>query len=258
MRSLYAAVIAIVLGSFVNVGTVDAQMAPGEFAGGTAHQLEQGSWEVGLFGPLRYGVSDSVELSAHPLLFFVVPNLQAKIGWTGEGSTQVATVHSVTYPTMLMRLLAMEGAGGVLPPDRAIPQILSIRNEVVITQEMGAHLLTGAVGVQVGPRMGESELISIDLPVVYPRTAAFFTTFTALSRLQVQGPIAGSLGYRTGAKFFVYPGAEGSFAAEIDARLQWRSSGSWMIQAGVVGSLAGYPFGLGADLLPLADIMWTF
>ena len=229
-----------------------------EFIPATAFVMEEGSWEVGLFGPLRYGLTDRVELSTHPLWFFVAPNLRAKVGWASQGDTRVATVHSVTYPTPLLRLLAMEGAGGVLPPERAIPHIFSIRNKVVVSQAYGEHILTGSAGLQVAPRVGESELISIDLPVVYPRTAAYFTGLTALGGVSVQGPISGALGYQTGARFFVYPGAEGSFAAEYDARLRWRSSGSWMIQAGVLGSLAGYPFGLGANLLPVGDIMWAF
>ncbi len=229
-----------------------------EFVAATAFVMDEGRWEVGLFGPLRYGLTDRVELSAHPLWFFVAPNLRAKVGWTNEGDTRVATVHSVTYPTPLLRLLAMEGAGGVLPPDRSVPHIFSIRNEVVISQAFEEHILTGSAGLQVAPRVGESQLISIDLPVVYPRTAAYFTQVTALGGVSMQGPITDSLGYQTGARVFVYPGAEGSFAAEYDARLRWRSSGSWMVQAGVLGSLAGYPFGLGANLLPVGDIMWAF
>jgi endonuclease/exonuclease/phosphatase family metal-dependent hydrolase len=45
---------------------------------GTAYTLPAGRWEVGLFQSLRHAWSESVELSTHPLAFFLIPNLSVK------------------------------------------------------------------------------------------------------------------------------------------------------------------------------------
>jgi hypothetical protein len=45
----------------------------------TAHTLDQGELEVGIFSPLQYGVSDSVQLALHPILLLVLtPHLSAR------------------------------------------------------------------------------------------------------------------------------------------------------------------------------------
>ena len=41
---------------------------------GTAFTLEEGRYEIGLFAPFQYGVSDSVSVGMHPILVLLVPN----------------------------------------------------------------------------------------------------------------------------------------------------------------------------------------
>lgn len=229
-----------------------------QFSASTAYTVEQGRWELGLFGPLRYGLTDRVELSTHPLWFFLAPNLRAKVVAFEEGTTQVSWVAGLTYATPLLRFLAREGAGGILPPDRSIPHILSIYNEVMASRPLGDHILTTALGVQVAPRFGQSELISIDVPVVYPRTAAFFTHVTAIGRVGLQGPILGNLEYRLDGRAFIFPGADGAFAIEQGGRLHWQSSPRWMLQAGYLASYGGFAFGTSARVLPVVEIAWGF
>lgn len=231
------------------------------FLGSTAYTVEQGRWEIGLFGPLRYGLTDRLELSTHPLFFFVSPNLQAKIHYPTASELHLATVHSLVYPTPVMRLFAREGAGGLFPPDRDIPHLISIRNEVVATRPLrtdSAHLLTAATGLQVAPRFGTSQLVPVELPVVYPRTAAFFTYLTVLGRAELTGPIFASLHYHLGAHIFVYPGAAGSFALEQTGRLEWRNTNTWTLRAGYLATFAGYPFGLEGRILPTLEAAWAF
>lgn len=47
---------------------------------GTAHTLDQGELEVGIFSPLQYGVSDRVQVALHPILLLVLsPHLSARV-----------------------------------------------------------------------------------------------------------------------------------------------------------------------------------
>ncbi len=54
--------------------------SPGDLIYGTAHTLEQGEFEVGLFNPLMYGISDRVQLSLHPVLLLILAP-QGGIRW---------------------------------------------------------------------------------------------------------------------------------------------------------------------------------
>src|SRR5690554_2780911 len=228
------------------------------FAGPTAKLTPEGRWEIGLFGPLRYGFSDTMELAVHPLLFFVSPNLQVKLGHGERGGWELASKHQVTYPTPLLRLLAREGIGGILPSDRAVPHIVSLQSELLASREFGQQLITFGLGVQVAPRFGESQLVSIDLPFVYPRTAAAFGWATGIARVGAQGPIAGKLGYEAEVRAFTYPGVDGAFAVEQGAGLRWTTSPSFMAQAGYRLSYAGYPFGRMFNIVPTVELAWGF
>ena len=47
-------------------------------AGDTAYPLEDGQRQMGVFQPRIYGMNNNMEISTHPLLFFVKPNVKVK------------------------------------------------------------------------------------------------------------------------------------------------------------------------------------
>ena len=227
------------------------------FLAGTAHTLSPGQLEVGVFAPLRVGITDRLELQGHPLAFFVAPNARLRAQLFDDGDVALATTLGVTYPSFLLNLLAAEGAGGILPPDRAVPQLVSLFGEVAATRRLSDHYLTAAMGVQVAPRFGEDELVTVDVPFAFPRMAAFFTTATAIFRVQAQGPIFGPLGYHADLRVFAFPGVDGAFAVEPALRLRWRLSQRWLLQGGAMYSYGGYPFGVEGRFLPVVDLLWA-
>jgi hypothetical protein len=85
----------------------------------TADVGNAGSWSVGVFNPLRLAVNDRLELEAHPLVFFVAPNLNARfallksakadpqsgdLGTAARGLRLTGEV-GLSVPTFGMRLL---------------------------------------------------------------------------------------------------------------------------------------------------------
>ena len=52
--------------------------------GDTAYPLESGQRQMGVFQPRIYGMNNNLEISTHPLLFFVKPNV--KVAETGAWS----------------------------------------------------------------------------------------------------------------------------------------------------------------------------
>ncbi|MBI5544990.1 MAG: hypothetical protein HY901_13955 [Deltaproteobacteria bacterium] len=70
----------------------------------TADVGSAGSYSIGVFNPLKVAVSDGVELQAHPLLFFVAPNLTVRIAQGELGGFRLASEYGLWCPTPLMRL----------------------------------------------------------------------------------------------------------------------------------------------------------
>ncbi len=143
---------------------------------GTAYNLPQGRWEVGVFHPLRYGLSEKVELAAHPILFFIMPNISLKWSHNKTDDFAIATRHSLTYPTPLLRLSSMEGAGGIISPEFYIPHMVEFYNELLFSKSISNyHLVTGKVGFSLAAKSDDlDERALIDYPMAYHRLAVYY------------------------------------------------------------------------------------
>jgi hypothetical protein len=224
----------------------------------TAYTQPQGRWEIGLFGPLRYGLTDHLELSAHPLLAILMPNLSAKVSWANEDGWQIATRHGITYPTPLLRTFSREGIGGVIPAHVDVPHIISLNNEVLASQFIsGDHLVTWKVGIEFAPRFGDSSWSTIDLPLIYTRTAAYHGLGTGRVGLDFHGPLWKQLDYAIDADLFVMPGLEGSYGIEHGTRLTMHFSDSYVVQGGYKVTYGGYPFGNQFHIMPVIEMQWS-
>ncbi len=73
----------------------------------TAEVGNTGSWSVGIFNPLRIAVTDRVELQAHPLAFFVAPNIDARFAiWKpADEGLRLTAEAGLSLPTFGMRLM---------------------------------------------------------------------------------------------------------------------------------------------------------
>ncbi|MFU8803855.1 MAG: hypothetical protein ACNA8W_08620 [Bradymonadaceae bacterium] len=224
----------------------------------TAYTAGQGEWEIGLFGPVRYGLVDTVELSMHPLIAILMPNASAKVAWIRDEEWQIATRHGISYPTPLLRTLSKEGIGGVLPSHARVPHIISLNNEVLVSRFVAwNHLMTWKIGVHFAPRFGSSEWATIDLPLVYARTAAYHGTATGRVGVDFHGPLIGKFDYAIDADVFMMPGMEGSFGVEHGTKLTWHLSDRFVLQAGYKVTYGGYPFGNQFHVLPVVDMQWA-
>lgn len=55
--------------------SIPVQAENGLFSADTARTLPEGKMELGVFAPLRYGLTPRVELALNPLWFFLAPHL---------------------------------------------------------------------------------------------------------------------------------------------------------------------------------------
>ena len=215
----------------------------------------EGRWEFGLFHPLHWAVSDRVELSLQPLLFALMPNLQAKVNWYGARGFYVSTRHALTYPSFLLSLLSKEGALGLLPATTEVPQGIIIASDVLVTAQVAkTHWLTLELGFQVAPR-GPGDMPVMDFPFLYPHFAVLSTDGVIHGGFGVEGVIGEHFGYRADVDIWWLPVIEGGYAFEQGLALTWRISPHVALAAGYRLSHARYPAGEQLHVLPSADLL---
>lgn len=232
-------------------------------SGDTAFTLPRGGLEVGVFAPLRWGLTDHVELSVHPLVALVAPHLDAKIAWGRVAGIAIASTHGVLYPTPAMRLLSKEGTGGIVPHDVRYPHLLETGHHLVATRALGDHLLTVRAGGRLAWNLTEFDgprtWSEVEWHFIWPRAAAWFTGWSLDAGLAAEGPVWRALGYRLALDGFAMPGLRGDRAVEWAALVTARPRPGLRVEAGLQWSWAEFPYGSRLSVpLPLADVVWTF
>lgn len=229
----------------------------------TARTLPAGRWEVGVFGPLRWGATDRVTLSTHPLLATVAPQLDATAGWVDAGGFEVASAHGLLYPTPAMRLLSKEGTGGLVPHDVRYPHILATSHHLLVSRAVSGHLVTLRAGGRLawnltrfdGPRWWSQ----VEWHFIWPRAAAWFTGWSLDAGLAAEGPLWRTLGYRLELDGFLMPGLRGDRAAEWAVLGTWRARPGFQLRGGVKWSWCEFPYGDRRSVpFPLLDARWSF
>ncbi len=229
------------------------------WSSGAAYTLPAGRMEVGVFQPLRYGVTSTLEFSIHPLVAFLMPNLSIKWSHLSTKGFHVSTQHSLYYPTPLLRTVAKEGTGGLISPEFSIPNMVAVTTEVLASKMIASgHLLTGKLGCSLAAKSADLDSrTTIDLPLIFPRMSVFYHGYSLRGGANLQGKMFRRWHYRMDAEFFFTPKAEESFAFEHLGLLSWRKSDRFQSCLGYKLTYGEYPFGSQWHLLaPLIDLQW--
>lgn len=143
----------------------------------TADVGQQGSYSVGLFNPLRIAIVNGVELEAHPLAFFVAPNVNARFRLLG-GPIRIAAEAGLSLPTFAMRLTK-----GFLFPSwetstndigwMLVPRVGALISGTVFEHSVWTARADGAFRVPLGPNSAtqlNSFLAPLDILFAAPLT----------------------------------------------------------------------------------------
>ncbi len=225
-----------------------------------ANLLPQGRWETGLFSQLRYGVTDNIELQTHPLAFFMIPNLAAKIALPVQGNWNIASKHSLHVPTYLLRAISNEGTGGVLPLNSEIPFMVSMGTGLVATTQIGlsSHSLSIETGFVVTPKFGNSNFPELELPLLYLRTASYHDTISVKGSIALQGRLWNDFHYSIQQQAMIAPNYNGAFSLEQTAKIMWRLHENFELMLGVDGVITRYPRQTRLNIFPLFDARFGF
>jgi len=248
--------------AFFNTATAPvADLSVDGATGGTARTLPAGRMDVGVWQPLRYGLTDTLELSSHVLLATRMPNLRARRRWSQAHGWDVATLHEIAYPTPLLRDFRREGILGLFPLESEIPHILAMRNAILMSSpgDSGRDF-TLSVGVRAAATSGRSDFPTLDLPVVFPRTAPYQGDVVTEIGLATDGLVGWGLRYRLALDVFLIPSDaidDVELTAEQEAVVTWAASESFAAHLGYRLVFGRYPFGERTDVLPMVDLQWA-
>ena len=263
MRQCFALLAALVASQLVLGGPAQARTRP--WSAGTADTLPAGRVEFGVFQPLRWGITDAVDLESHIGLFALVPNLTVKLAWLRTPDFSLATEHTLTCPTPGLEMMSREGIGGILPANTRVPVIFTFSEALFVTAEHHpGQLVTGKLGLIIGHGFGRSTLPTIDLPVVYPRTSAWHDHVAINAGLDFDGTLWGPIDYQVDVDLWLLPHPdaraphpEATIAFEQSTLLVWRATPRISVYLGYKAVWGQYPFGDRWDILPLFDVQFA-
>lgn len=229
----------------------------------SARVIKPGRIESGLFAPMRIGLKNQMELSVHPIWFFVMPNAKLKKNWTMDESKklQVASEHGFTFPTLVLNLLAKSGTGGVFPADQKAPPILTLNNKVIVSYFFHPnHSISLKAGMEFNI-LGSmyNDFAPIELLVVYPRTASYSRFYTGEMALTFSGVFAKKVGYDGDIKMFLMPDDQLTWVFEWNPKVYYQLSDKFRIMAGALVTTGNIPHEKAAvRALPVFDLQYSF
>jgi hypothetical protein len=258
---------ALAVAALTLIATRPASAAPLDdygFAPWSTHgavTLPEGRWELALTGNSRYGVTDRLELALHPIVFFALPHLEAKLRLAQAGRFSAAVRSRASYPTVFLNLVSKEGSGGLLPATTDVPPAVELEADGIVSLSFyERQLVSFAAGLAVAPRGASDDLPLLDFPFLYPRFAPLYTWGVPRFDLVVEGRIAGGLYYAADFRAYLLflEDVEGEYALEQALSSEYRIGASVAVELGLRSSLARYPVGTRLHFQPYFDVKLGF
>jgi hypothetical protein len=259
------------------VGMLMVIIAPGEqtpWSAGTAYALPTGRWELGLFQPLRYGLSPKVELSTYKLTTLLMPTVIVKLAREEWRGWDRALRFTLSYPTPLMRKLqsplGMKLGGpdkfALISPEFEIPSMLLVSSELFLTRNSAFRsLLTTKAGATFAlGSNGLDDRTSIDLPLIYHRLGVLYSKVGFRLGIDLLCSLTSHWSVLLGGDLFLLPGLPGDLALEHKGLLLRSKGKRFKFSLGYKLVVAKYPDGypnksrVQWHLFPLLDMIWTW
>ena len=217
----------------------------------SAYLLPQKRWEMGLFQPFRYGYSESIEYSVHPLWFFVMPNFSLKKSQSDFAGFTSASQYKMVYPTPFLNMIAKEGKFGLISPEFQMPPMLGLSASWLMSKNMSGLDLTLNSGLDLGFTFGDLDTRStIDLPLVYHRLGVYYNNWGIHTGLDVQKYISEKIGVLADIDLRLLPGLKGNYSLEHKLLISWYKSENFRVLTGYKFVMGEYPYGSDMRLLP--------
>jgi len=230
----------------------------------SAHLLPEKRWEMGFFQPLRYGYAETLEVSLHPLLFFVMPNLSVKIPHQNMGNWSTASRHSLLYPTPLLNMLSKgtkigSNIASLLSPNFLMPPMVGISNDWLMSRSLPFADITLHAGIDLGIVIGDlDERSSIDLPLIYHRLGVYYNKWGLDLGVDVFRRFTKRFGIHADIDLRLLPGLNGNYDIEHKLLFIWTNSERFQFCTGYKFVFGEFPYGEESRFLPYVPIVETW
>ena len=229
------------------------------FSGDTAYPLENGQRQMGVFQPRIYGMNNNLEISTHPLLFFVKPNVKIKKHHGKYKGLGMASRFSFDYPAPFLKLIQREGKFGILSKDPDIgdiPNLFVFQGELLVTKKSADYSLTGKVGLSICPSCEIDSRHLVDLPLAYPRMLVYEKRISTNIGLDFYYDYSEKIFLKTDIDLFFILGKD--VFIENKFMINYQFSPKYTLTGGVKLIQGTYPFGKQLDIFPLIDLSWSW
>ena len=229
------------------------------FSRDTAYPLENGQRQMGVFQPRIYGMNNNLEISTHPLLFFVKPNVKVKKHHGEYKGLGMASRFSFDFPTPLLKLIQREGKFGILSKDpdiRDIPSLFVFQGEFLVTKKSADYSLTGKAGLSICPGCELDKRHLVDLPLTYPRMTVYHHGFASNVGLDLDYIYSEKISLKTDIDLIIIPDED--VFVENKFMINYKLSPKYTLTGGIKLTQGTYPFGKQLDIFPLIDLSWSW
>lgn len=229
----------------------------------SAETITEKRWEVGLFQPFRYGYSNKTEITTHPLMFFVMPNVSIKKREEGIWGFNCASKISFQYPTPLLNIVSKKGIGGIIDPNLKAPPMVGFSYSWIMTKPVSGFDITIKNGIDFALVFGTiDKRATIDLPLVYHRLALYNNGWGLHNGIDIQKRINKKFSFLADLDFLILPkiakmqsepsfkDLRGLYSLEHKFLLSWERSKTFRVTTGYKFVHAELPFGNQTRLLP--------
>ena len=200
-----------------------------------------------------------MELSTHPILFLIKPNIQVKKFHGELKGIGLASHYSFDYPTQLLKLIQREGKFGILSKDPdigEIPTLIILKGAWLVTKKLMVFSLTGKLGMAICPDCELDKRHLVDLPLAYPRMAIYHYGIAANSGIDLEYIHTEKISIKTDLDFLLLPEEDIFFEHKLLFNCQF--STKYILSAGYKLTQGNYPYGKQWDIFPLIDLNWKW
>jgi hypothetical protein len=237
---------------------------------GTAITIPQNETEISLFRPARYGLTRRLELDAHPLDFFLMPQLFAKYMWAVKTVFHqkflISSRHGIYYPTFQLRAAQKYGPSNLFPESVHFSPVLAFQNEILISHYLtepshcnaGNNLLTLRLGFKYSFTSGQPERPIIQRPILFRETMVFYPKPVWYAGLDIDAALTEQFNYFADLDYYSVGLHWNYWSAEGKTGIMGYSGKNLSACIGVKFAYSKLPGISKFYIIPIADISYTF
>ena len=228
----------------------------------TTKTVDPGTITFGIVAPLTIGLKNNMDISVHPLTFFIMPNARLKKNWSSKSTKrfQIASTHGFTYPTLLIKTLSTNGTIAIYPPNETVTEIITLDNSILGSYYYHAdHTLSFKAGIEFNLLYSSyGDFPEVELLYIYPRTASYSNPFTINTAIEANGKISNKFGYEAALSIYYIPTTNATWVYEFIPKLYFNKSDKFRIQAVLNLTTGNIPHEKqDFRVMPFVDFQWS-